>query len=539
MKIYPFFLAAVAAVMISCSSANTAGDGYESIQGLPVRTSTYSDWSFVNPQGQIILREEFKRGPSAIIGGLFTCCEDGEWYRLCRLNGTTYEVVLDSLAWAGIPSNGLTPIARKNGKIEIVDRNGEPVFYLPNNAIHSASCFVDGMLSYTSAEGYELLQGVVNTQGKTVLAPKYKELEIFGDNLFYVLLNDGSGQKKMIDSTGTIQTQWPDSIEYSYLNDNTVNYVSSPYIIGKKRHASVFNKKGERLLECPDHAFYMKQICGDKFVFTGNRDGVIDLSGKVIKDNMVQILMTSKAIFAYTGNSLERYSLQGDFQGASPDFTGVRDVKGFGYVRYDEYYGTGTVYNADLQILGEKNENRSASPKTWLKKGVYSDFLDLDAIIAAAEKTLENMEKDGWVEGRPLSQTKNAKLGKKGDGEVWWVTPVQTFNKCEMTILTKCTDRLGKWTSEGHKIMMDTPIEYGLLHLLPKAKDYYEHEAKRAICKRIEDAFLTHYQADYTITVDPNAKYGKGYGIENEEKFIYLYNAGEEIKMYLVYKDTK
>ena len=49
-----------------------------------------------------------------------------------------------------------------------------------------------------------------------------------------------------------------------------------------------------------------------------------------------------------------------------------------------------------------------------MKKGVYSDFLDLDAIIAAAEKTLENMEKDGWVEGRPLSQTKNAKLGKKG-----------------------------------------------------------------------------------------------------------------------------
>lgn len=536
MKTYHFFLAAVAALMISCSSKNNnAGDGYESIQGLPVRTSTYSDWSFVNPQGQIFLREQFKTGPSAIIGGLFTCCSKEEVYQLCRLNGTGYEVLLDSLTWAGIPSEGLTPIARKNGKIEIVDRNGETVFCLPNNAIHSAPCFIDGMLSYTSAEGFELLDGVVDRNGKTVLAPQYKKLEIFGDNLFYVLLNDGSEQKKMVDSTGTIQTQWPDSLVYSYLNDNTVNYVSNPYIIGKKGHVSVFNKKGERLLECPDHAFYMKQICGDKFVFTGNRDGVIDLSGKVIKDNMVQIFMTSKAFFAYTGNSLERYSLQGEFLGEAPDPSGVRDVKGFGYVRYDGYYGTGTVYNADLQVVGERNENRSCSPQSWMKKGVYSDYIDFDAIIATAEQTLENMEKDGWVEGRPLSQTKNVQFGKKGDGEVWYVTPVKTFNKCEMTIHTKCTDRLGKWTSDGYKLMMDTPIEFGLLFITPQTKSYYDHEVNQATCKSIEEAFLKHFQSDYTITVDTKVKYGKGYEIENEEKYIYLFNAGEEIEMYLEY----
>lgn len=532
MKIYHFLLAAVAAVMISCSSSNNAC--YESIQGLPVRTSTYGNWSFIDPQGRIFLKEEFKTNPSAIIGGLFTY-NDGDWYRLCRLNGNSYEVILDSLVRAGFPSEGLTPVVRQNGKIEVVDKNGENVFSLPNNAIESARCFINGMLSFTAAEGFELLKGVVNPQGKTVLAPKYKELEIFGDNLFYVLPNDGSGQKKMVDSTGTVQAQWPDSLEYKYYNDNTFNYVDHPYIVGSSRRNSniIFNKKGEVVLNCPKEVRWIKEFYGDKFVYSDYRDGVMDISGKVIVDGLSYIYITSKAIFGFGRTNMERYSLRGKFQGEAPSIDFLHDVKGFGYVRYtDNPSSNGHVYDANLNEVGEKFQGAFRN-----YQGVYSDFLDLEAIVTTATETLENMEKDGWVEGNLLSQTKNAQFGRDGDGSMWFVTPVRNFSNCIMTIHTRCTKDIMRWEDGDYGLRLNTPLKFGLLYIIPKIeKNRFDNDLQRAECKNIEEALLKHYQSDYTITVNPEVKKGTQYIIENDETYVELYNSGEEIVMYLEYK---
>lgn len=542
MKIYPFFLAAVAAVMISCSSANTAGDGYESIQGLPVRTAEYSKWSFVNPQGHLFLIEEFKGCPSSVIGGLFTY-NDGDSYRLCRLNGNSYEVILDSLLWAGFPSEGLTPVVRQNGKIEIVDKNGETVFYLPNNAVQSARCFINGMLSYTAAEGFELLKGVVDKNGKIVLAPQYSELQVFGDNLFYVLPDYESGQFKMVDSIGNVQTQWPDSLEYKYYNDNKFNYVDHPYIVGYSRSNNtniIFNKKGEVVLNCPKEVRWIKEFFGDKFVYSDYRDGVMDLSGKVIVDGLGYIFITSNAIFGFAKTNMERYSLRGEFQGEAPALDFLYDVKGFGYVRYVDNSSTyGHVYNANLNEVGEKFQGSYRN----YGKGVYSDFLDVEAIVTSATQTLENMEKDGWVKGRPLSQTKNASFGEMDYQHwEWYITPVQKFSNCEMTIYTKCSKSIQRWENDGYNNIkrMNTPIEYGLLCITPNIeKDHYDDNAKQSACQLIEEALLKNYESGYTIQKDSEDANGVLYIIQNDEEYIELFNAKKEIRMYFAYKNSK
>lgn len=87
------------------------------------------------------------------------------------------------------------PICRKDSRIEIINTKGETVFSLEKisekEIIECAGAFTYGYLIVgTQDEEGNILYGAVDEKGKTVISPKYSELECAGEDLFY-------GVKKM------------------------------------------------------------------------------------------------------------------------------------------------------------------------------------------------------------------------------------------------------------------------------------------------------------------------------------------------------
>jgi len=178
-------------------------------------------WGMVREDGSMLFSNIFDSKPSASVNGYFTVRKKNglSVYR----SSTEPKLVdgLEGLSSAGIMSGGLMPVARKNGRIEIVDGEGTVRMQLPaidgKEITLTAPCFVEGMLSVRLQDGR---WGAVNSAGALALEPIYDNEPVFSENIAAVCRTykeqvDSVEEKivkkwMLVDTSGKIRYEFPE-----------------------------------------------------------------------------------------------------------------------------------------------------------------------------------------------------------------------------------------------------------------------------------------------------------------------------------------
>lgn len=219
-------------MLASCtgSSGETANSGYfDDVEYMPVQLESDGAWSFISPDGEISLEDEFKSDcrVSAVVNGYFSVKDK---------NGVTVykydkrpDVVgdLEDLVEAGAFNDGVMPVTRKLERISIVNTKGESVASLePVNGKEIIGCdgiFSQGLLLFYTEDGKS---GYVNTKGEVVIAPTWDGAITFSNNgyaaAYKTNADDGSFKWSIIDKKGDIVVSLKKGYNYSGMYKKTV-----------------------------------------------------------------------------------------------------------------------------------------------------------------------------------------------------------------------------------------------------------------------------------------------------------------------------
>ena len=158
---------------------------------LPCQNEVGKGWGFIDQDGEVVLDGRFQSQPSVVSDGLFTL-QQGDMYQLYRLDGGEAQLLLDSLAMAGIPAFGRVPVCKEAGKIAVVDKSGQPVFVLDQfqgqAVVGSAPQYTYGYLEIETVNSMGIHHSaLVDRDGEMVLPPHYSDLVVLNPDLIWVM----------------------------------------------------------------------------------------------------------------------------------------------------------------------------------------------------------------------------------------------------------------------------------------------------------------------------------------------------------------
>lgn len=175
-------VAALGLMLSSCGS-----DKAGSVEYIPVKLEKSSNWVFMNADGKT-LTEEFTQKPSEVINGYFTVMND-KYETAVYKAGDKPELVntLENLQAAGIFSEGLIPVKRKDAKVyDFADKSGETKWSLGEGMIPE-DYFVNGLIVVTNKD-YK--KGMYNTSGEQVIPFAYDQLTDLYDGVIVAKKDD-------------------------------------------------------------------------------------------------------------------------------------------------------------------------------------------------------------------------------------------------------------------------------------------------------------------------------------------------------------
>ena len=183
-KVFFCLALSLIAILTSCSGSKSSYQ-VTKIDYMPIKIS-YNQYGLMDNTGHVICKGQFPEPTSAVIGGMFSAQKKYKEYQVCVVDGDSYKVVRDNLKQAGVPMNGLVPVLDNDGKIKIIDKNGEEAFPLHKDVVLIEPTFQYGHIAYCQDCDGKYLCGAVNTKGEVVIEPIYRAVHIYGEDLFYV-----------------------------------------------------------------------------------------------------------------------------------------------------------------------------------------------------------------------------------------------------------------------------------------------------------------------------------------------------------------
>lgn len=270
------FVSMINVMHIGCSS-DTA-DTMTRIDCLPCRVNDNDNWGFMTRDGHVILEDEFENEPSPVISGIFSL-PTPSGYTVYRLsNDGNYFIVnsLENLASVGYFNDGLLPISRHDGMIEVVDENGKTKFSLTKiDGIDVVSCFSyrEGIMPVMLADTTMVY---VDTDGHWLFGQKFYSGTYFrgGHAVIEELLpkSESRSDKRriaVIDTKGQY-TFVPDN-DYSLCGseDNDGLSFHNGFIALERREKKyIYDLNGKLMCQCPASVEEIGYISSNMFTYS-------------------------------------------------------------------------------------------------------------------------------------------------------------------------------------------------------------------------------------------------------------------------------
>lgn len=274
----------LAAAMLTavCLTGCFGGSNQVEIEYLPVQLKEDGKWSFMTPEGKIILENEFKNEPTAVVEGMFSVRKGDEGYALYSFDEKKPEIVdgCEKLSHVGVCVDGLIPVTKPDSRISVINRSGKEQFVLnPIKDQEIVACYPDfseGLLAVKNAEG---LWGYVDTKGKTVIEPKYSDVTRFSEGFAVVQKEQGDGQYIVIKTDGS--TAFKLKSDYS-----STDYTFTDGILFCRDSDDAcgwYNTKGE-FHKCPSKVKRVYAYNDKVYIYRDedNQYGVMDYDGEAV-----------------------------------------------------------------------------------------------------------------------------------------------------------------------------------------------------------------------------------------------------------------
>lgn len=383
MKYFLKFLpiVAVAAALCSCGSSDSDSIA-EKVEYIPVKLDRGDNWSFMSPDGKVILEDEFERTPSLVVDGIFSVYE-GNGFSVYAVDDKKPVLVpgCEELKSAGYYSENLIPVVHPKERIQFVDKNGLKKFELaPFKGKEIVSCepgFSDGLLRIRNEEGK---YGFINAKGEVVIEPKFDIAGEFAEGMAIVGKSvDDNYSYSVIDKKGDVKFKFKKGW------DPHSPYFKDGVIVVDDDDRMVFVNANGEAEKCPTKVKSVVDYNSEIFVFyDGDHYGVANR-----KNNEIVIRARYDFIFILPDGDLLCKS--------GNDKYSVRNLENEVLVDLSEYEGVRYINSRFNFVAGEYGEyellKRDGTPvkdsEFYASSGdlcatyeIESDYFDLNAMAS-------------------------------------------------------------------------------------------------------------------------------------------------------------
>ena len=376
------------ATLFSCS--NKSGE----IEYLPCKMDKGDDWGFVNAKGEVFCKDAFKECPSVVRNGVFFVGE-GDLYSLYKFEPKKPVLLLEDIKYKGRPRNGIMPICRKDSHIEVIDVSGKVLFTLEkidNQEVTGCrpGYSSNGYLTVFSmdADGKEF-SSIIDKKGKIILKPKYKDITVISDDLFFVAIdNDEETEKFFVNRKGEKQTQWKKDLELCSVMEAKADRAAHKYVCAMRgERCYIYDLKGNEILKCSEKVRNIVQIKGNVFVFEGANDfGIMNLKGEKIVSDKYEILqiLEDGNFLAEKNDKYELLDSKGEAIEQNLDYEEIAYIEEFGIVAVDN--NRGYILNDKLKIGGKEEFYDLEYPNISFIRSDYFDYAQVVNVVESAIK---------------------------------------------------------------------------------------------------------------------------------------------------------
>lgn len=293
-------------LFVGCSDSET-----NQITHLPFKAEKGGRWGLIDWEGNILIEDEFKEMPSAVIENRF-CVKNSDGLYEFYTAEKKFKQIGEEYLSVGHFSEGLAPVVKKDSRITYINKDGEVKFELTkykDDPIETAYSFENGIARVITASGkhgyintkgefvvspiYSSIfyagentllvmnekeqWGYINYKGKTLVEPKYSDGYAFNDNGYAIVLMDG--KQIVINQKGKEILKIKDGMEITeYTNENLM-----PYSIDNKSYGYL-NLEGEKVIKLSSNIKNPSSFANGYATFK-NSDGdygTIDKEGEVV-----------------------------------------------------------------------------------------------------------------------------------------------------------------------------------------------------------------------------------------------------------------
>ena len=550
--------------IVSCSNETEKSR----ITHLPFQSSENGRWGLVGIDGKVLFEEEFKEMPTpAANGRFFVKNSSTDLWEMYTAEANPKKIGDEYLSVSDFVTT-VTPVVKKGERICLIDVNGNVKTILDKvnkKNIVSCSTFIKG---YAIIIDEDDKYGVIDTEGKVIINPKYDRLTPVGDDRFIV---KKESLYEVIDKAGKVlmSIEVGDGKRYSRFEENasTSSYFAVCTTINGEREWGYIDINKDVVVKPSKKISYISRVQGDYFIFKNdNGYGVADFKGNTI-------IRTKYDELDWCGNGLlQAYKYDYNVENVVCSIINLKGEKVVSdkYLScldfFDGKHAAVKVAENDWIFINNKGEELSpqeAPEMYYIYKGghsygndaftyLHSDYIDIDKIISKLE-----LKKDGmWgCGGKTTSQEQLDLLSKKGfsgkysfpdygDFDIYAGNMSTRYSSYDLQIEYDKVNKNNTWEYipksimthiKGPKVTGKTEQIYSKIKNIIKTFGQVVKENSRAIIVKVTDelGWIAYYNNDQ---IDLRIIYNKNYQYFYIEMFE---SEGEKTKVYIDSKPTE
>lgn len=370
-----------------------------SVDGIPFKSSEKGRWGMLRPDGTILFEEEFKNEhePTIAHEGRFFVKNSHHLWEMYTVEENP-EKIGDEYLYIGNFYNGVAPAVKKNEKISLIDKEGNVITYLERSGSKPITTMTNFHYGHALIEAGDAV-GIVDTKGEILLeARKYCAILHVAPNKFLALdmrFKDEKEKSNLVFDVIDQEGNKKGSIRMSKYSDIKVlgdDYIAIEQSYDGEKLYGIMNLNGDVIFRPSRKMKDLKGYNDGKFIFSdGECMGVRTIEDKVlIRPKYDDIEWASpNMIWAFSGNDGRQEVALVDLEGNRITKESYLDALPF----FDSDHAFVQITDNTWGIINDRGEELKNVPDIYAisvqtaDEMVISDYMDIDAIIAAVNMT--------------------------------------------------------------------------------------------------------------------------------------------------------
>jgi hypothetical protein len=194
-KLYTIALCAMGLMLLSCNSKTDKSVPTH----FPFKAKETDKWGFVDNKGNIVFENLFDGIPTCVFNDMFYV-ETDEGYELYSIKNPKEKLGGPYLSMANFKED-LAPCTYECDNIKYINKKGEVVFELPNNAVRAFE-FENGYSSFILKNGDDYVTKIVDTKGSIMEFNGYSLLRALNNGTFLASKGEKEEEYVILDKDG-------------------------------------------------------------------------------------------------------------------------------------------------------------------------------------------------------------------------------------------------------------------------------------------------------------------------------------------------